>query len=86
MPVGRRLIGTGGVQPNLLAGSRRPWMTEDRTCWHAGALARTEISHDSMVRLMVGRELTQFYERKRPTDARRRSPVLEVRQLRWKAG
>ncbi len=53
---------------------------------NAGELAQKDISHDNMVRLMVGRELTQFYERKRPAEARRRSPVLEVRQLRWKGG
>ena len=53
---------------------------------NAGELSRAEISHDSMVRLMVGRELTQFYQRQHPFVASRRAPVLEVRNLRWLAG
>ena len=52
---------------------------------NAGDLDRAEISHDRMVRLMVGREMTQFYERQRPEPAGRRAPVLEVRDLRWQA-
>ncbi len=52
---------------------------------NAGELSRAEINHDNMVRLMVGRELQQFYERKHPTEASRRTPVLEVRDLRWRA-
>ena len=50
---------------------------------NAGELSRAEISHDNMVRLMVGRELQQFYERQHPGDTSRRTPVLEVRDLRW---
>jgi len=42
---------------------------------NAGELARNEISHDNMVRLMVGRELSQFYAR-RPHSAG--DVVLEV--------
>ncbi len=53
---------------------------------NAGELGRAEINHDNMVRLMVGRELKQFYERQHPAEPRRRPPVLEVRDLRWKAG
>jgi ribose transport system ATP-binding protein len=53
---------------------------------NAGELTRAEISHDNMVRLMVGRELKQFYERQHPTGPSRRTPVLEVRDLRWRAG
>ncbi len=58
---------------------------------NAGDLDRHEIDHDRMVRLMVGRELTQFYERRHPAEgdpARvgRRAAVLEVRDLRWRPG
>jgi ribose transport system ATP-binding protein len=53
---------------------------------NAGELSRDQISHDNMVRLMVGRELTQFYERQHPAQTTRRAPVLEVRDLRWQAG
>jgi ribose transport system ATP-binding protein len=52
---------------------------------NAGELNRDQINHDNMVRLMVGRELTQFYERQHPAEATRRTPVLEVRNLRWRA-
>ena len=59
---------------------------------NAGDLSRAEISHDNIVRLMVGRELKQFFhkdERRQtpPADAggspAGRSPILEVRDLRW---
>src|SRR5581483_4044245 len=52
---------------------------------NAGELSRAEVNHDNMVRLMVGRELKQFYERQHPAPASRRTPVLEVRDLRWQA-
>jgi len=62
----------------------------DRVCVlrdgrNAGELAREEIRHDAIVRLMVGRELKQFFHRHRerrvvPPGTR---PALEVRQLRW---
>lgn len=46
---------------------------------NAGELKREEISHESMVRLMVGRDLSQFYERKpHPIGG----PILEVEGLR----
>ncbi len=46
---------------------------------NAGELPRDEITHDAMVRLMVGRDVSQFYAR-RPHGAGR--PVLEVDRLR----
>ncbi|MEX2186200.1 MAG: sugar ABC transporter ATP-binding protein [Pirellulales bacterium] len=46
---------------------------------HAGDLAREEISHDAMVRLMVGRDLAQFYARTIHTPG---EAVLEVDALR----
>ena len=46
---------------------------------NAGELTREEISHDAMVKLMVGRDISQFYARKsRPLGA----PVLVVDSLR----
>ena len=50
---------------------------------NAGELQRGEINHDGMVRLMVGRELQQFYQRQHPAEPTKRTPVLEVRDLRW---
>ncbi|HND51132.1 MAG TPA: sugar ABC transporter ATP-binding protein [Pirellulaceae bacterium] len=46
---------------------------------NAGALRRDEVTHDAMVRMMVGRELSQFYAHKPhpPGDV-----VLEVKGLR----
>jgi ribose transport system ATP-binding protein len=70
----------------------------DRVCVlrdgrNAGELAREEIRHDAIVRLMVGRELKQFFHRERrgssPPDtaginpAARHAPVLEVRNVCW---
>lgn len=49
---------------------------------NAGELAREEITHDNMVRLMVGRDISQFYAR-RPHEIG--GPLLEVRQLRTPA-
>jgi ribose transport system ATP-binding protein len=46
---------------------------------NAGELAQTEINHDRMVRLMVGRDLSQFYERR---PHRIGEPILEVQGLR----
>jgi ribose transport system ATP-binding protein len=49
---------------------------------NAGELQRGEITHDRMVRLMVGRDIEQFYQRRsRPIGA----PVLEVDNLRTTA-
>jgi len=50
---------------------------------NAGELPREEIRHEHMVRLMVGRELKQFFQRTSeppPPDAR---PLLSVQGLRW---
>ena len=45
---------------------------------NAGELQRAEISHDRMVKLMVGRDLSQFYVR---TSHPLREPLLEVSEL-----
>jgi len=50
---------------------------------NAGELSKTEISHEAIVRLMVGRELKQFYPRHRPDVPADRAPLLEVADLRW---
>src|SRR5581483_3324288 len=50
---------------------------------NAGELSRAEVNHDNMVRLMVGRELKQFYERHPPAPQPHATPALEVRELRW---
>jgi ribose transport system ATP-binding protein len=49
---------------------------------NAGELARDQVTHDAMVRLMVGRELAQFYARTSHTPG---EPRLEVRGLRTSA-
>jgi len=49
---------------------------------NAGSLDRGQISHDNMVRLMVGRELKNFYV---PPSATSRHPRLEVRDFRTAA-
>lgn len=46
---------------------------------NAGELAREEISHDSMVRLMVGRDVSQFYQHEAHAPG---EVVLEARALR----
>jgi ribose transport system ATP-binding protein len=51
---------------------------------NAGELQREEISHEAMVRLMVGRELKQFFQRT-PHELTT-PPVLVVRRLRWHEG
>jgi ribose transport system ATP-binding protein len=51
---------------------------------NAGELAKTEINHEAMVRLMVGRELKQFFQRSRTIPASK--PILEVRGLHWESG
>jgi ribose transport system ATP-binding protein len=48
---------------------------------NAGPLARDEIEHDKIVRLMVGRELSSFYVH---SEAERKPKFLEVRSLRTK--
>lgn len=50
----------------------------------AGELAREEINHEAMVRLMVGRELKQFFQRSRGGESGEpRPPILRGRGLRW---
>jgi ribose transport system ATP-binding protein len=53
---------------------------------NAGELQRAEISHEAMVRLMVGRELRQFFRRTRTTHAAVGRPLLRVRGLRLPVG
>jgi ribose transport system ATP-binding protein len=48
---------------------------------NAGELPRQEIRHANIVRLMVGRELKQFYQRTHKPEAP--AAVLSVRGLRW---
>jgi ribose transport system ATP-binding protein len=51
---------------------------------NAGDLPRAEITHDNMVRLMVGRDLRQFYPKAhRHPDGK---PVLVVEGLRYRGG
>ncbi|MFL5340855.1 MAG: sugar ABC transporter ATP-binding protein [Gemmataceae bacterium] len=51
---------------------------------NAGELPRSAVSHDALVKLMVGRELKQFFQRTHtPGEAK---TVLEVDGLRWEAG
>jgi len=47
---------------------------------NAGELERGAINHEAMVRLMVGRELKQFFQRSRHEAP---APLLEVRGLRY---
>lgn len=47
---------------------------------NAGELARGEITHEALVRLMVGRDLTQFFPRTH-VPRQDRAPLLEVRGL-----
>ena len=49
---------------------------------NAGDLAKEEINHDNMVHLMIGRELSEFYERTERTPG---DVVMEVRNLRTPA-
>ena len=49
---------------------------------NAGELSREEIDHDAMVRLMVGRDLEQFYDRKQHDAG---DIVLELENLRTPA-
>jgi ribose transport system ATP-binding protein len=49
---------------------------------NAGELARQEISHDALVRLMVGRDLKQFFQRTRQSHLPTAAPVLKATGLR----
>jgi ribose transport system ATP-binding protein len=53
---------------------------------HAGELSRADISHDALVRLMVGRELQQFFRRQHQPRPASGPPRLEVRALRYADG
>jgi len=46
---------------------------------NAGELSREEVTHEAMVRLMVGRDLSEYYERK---DREKGDLALEVKKLR----
>lgn len=50
---------------------------------NAGELSRAHISHDAIVQLMVGRELKQFFQHTRRERPPARTPLLDVRDLRW---
>jgi ribose transport system ATP-binding protein len=52
---------------------------------NAGELAKHEITHDNMVRLMVGRDLKQFYPKVHRTGTGG-DPLLTVRNLRYRGG
>jgi ribose transport system ATP-binding protein len=49
---------------------------------NAGELVGDDITRDAMVQLMIGRDLSRFYER---SDDRAGAPVLEFRKLRTRA-
>lgn len=49
---------------------------------NAGELSREQICHDNMVRLMVGRDISQYWQRQPHTAG---EPVLRVRNLRTPA-
>jgi ribose transport system ATP-binding protein len=51
---------------------------------NAGELARNEITHDNLVRLMVGRELTQLFPRTH--EPKEESPLLSLRGVRYLGG
>lgn len=53
---------------------------------NSGALARDELTHDAMVRLMVGRDLKQFYVRRHAPPGEAGRVRLEVRGLRYAGG
>src|SRR5205807_775275 len=50
---------------------------------NAGALERSEITHANLVRLMVGRELNQFFQKQHSATPAARSNRLEVCDLRY---
>jgi ribose transport system ATP-binding protein len=51
---------------------------------NSGELRREEISHEALVRLMVGRELRQFYQKKPHALPAQPVPRLEVRELAYR--
>jgi ribose transport system ATP-binding protein len=52
---------------------------------NAGELARADITHDNMVRLMVGRDLKQFYPKVHRTGTGG-APVLSLKGVRFASG
>ena len=52
---------------------------------NAGELQRDGIHHHAIVRLMVGRELKQFFQRHRGEEGASRPPVVQVQGVRWSA-
>jgi ribose transport system ATP-binding protein len=50
---------------------------------NSGELARADITHDALVRLMVGRELRQFFQKQPHAPPAHRVPRLELRDLRY---
>jgi ribose transport system ATP-binding protein len=52
---------------------------------NAGELPRDQVTHDNLIRLMVGRELKQLYPRTRP-GRRDGRPLLELRGVRYQGG
>jgi ribose transport system ATP-binding protein len=50
---------------------------------NAGELTRAEINHEAIVRLMVGRELKQFFQRTATPQAAEGPPLLRVEGVRW---
>jgi ribose transport system ATP-binding protein len=53
---------------------------------NAGELTRGEITHDALVRLMVGREPSQFFQKQHATRRAAGAPRLEVRDLCYAGG
>jgi ribose transport system ATP-binding protein len=53
---------------------------------NAGELARDEISHANLVKLMVGRDLQQFFQKQHPFVPGAAAPLLEVRHLTYAGG
>jgi len=52
---------------------------------NAGELAKADIAHDNMVRLMVGRDMKQFYPKERRTGTGG-AAVLTLAQVRFRGG
>ena len=51
---------------------------------NAGELDKADVNHDSLVKLMVGRDLKQLHPKKH--IAKEAKPLLEVRNLRYRGG
>jgi ribose transport system ATP-binding protein len=53
---------------------------------NAGSLQRSQVNHANLVRLMVGRDLQQFFQKQRPAIAPATPPRLVVRDLTFQGG